>query len=444
MDGLSLYLQAKRYIDVDVVRLTPRNSTPEHKLAAVREFNEALGNPQAAHPSVQVAGTSGKGSTAWWIANILSAAGLRTGLHVSPYLQVATEKTWVDGLYADPVDFHAAYELVKPVAEAFRQRDDCGASVHGMASLALTYVEFRRRRVDWAVVETGLGGRYDLVQGLNRKLAVITDIGLDHLESLGRDVRSIAWHKAGIMAGAEEAVVVRSPDTWAVFEREALSTNCRLVPVDLDDHRPSTIGHRPSTILASTAGNGLAGFPARNMAVALKAVERLAAMGVPISGEAIVRGLAARPMPGRVEVVQRWPLVLLDGAHNPQKMAALGGAMPKPPGKLIVVFGLSGTRSGPELLDALGHSVDTLIVTAPTLYGKRVATPGELASTLRCRARRVMVVPHPPDAVHTAMDMASAEDTVLCTGSLYLLGEVRSVFYPWEKVLLARSSWPVR
>ena len=484
-DPVALYLEARRYIDVEVVRLTPRNSTPDRKLAAVFEFNQRLGNPQARFPSVQVAGTSGKGSTAHALACILSAAGFKTGLHVSPYLQVATEKTWVDGLYASAAAFHTAYRAVRPTAEEFRFRDDCGASVHGMASLGLTYKAFEAEGIDWAVMETGLGGRFDLVQGLDRKLSVITDIGFDHMESLGHDLQSIAWHKAGIMAGAAQALVVRDPQTWPVFEREAAAFGTPLFPVDPDAILAHTqrgtvlrlpflgdidlgidlgteglagagragaramgteglagAGRAGARARAPGAEGGVRGFPLRNMAVAAMAADRLAKSGVRVTGEHVARGLSMPLMPGRLEVVGRCPLTILDGAHNPQKMGALARSLPRVSGRLLLVCGLSGHREGPEILAALGRRPDRVFTTQATLYGKKVADACELADALASAGHRATALPRPPDAVGAALNEARPDDLVLCTGSIYLLGEIRSVFYPWQDVLVSRSSYP--
>ena len=163
--AIARYLDAQRYVDVDVVRLTPRDRTREGKMDAVRRFNATLGDPQATFDSIQVAGTSGKGSVCTFIAHALHAAGIATGLHVSPYLQVITEKTWCEGRYCGPGEFADAVDRVRPVAEEFRRWDGCPASVHGMASLAASCEVFRARGLDTVVMETGVGGRFDLVQG---------------------------------------------------------------------------------------------------------------------------------------------------------------------------------------------------------------------------------------------------------------------------------------
>jgi dihydrofolate synthase/folylpolyglutamate synthase len=446
------YLAAVDYLDKEIVRLTPRAKDPEGKVRTVLEFNDRLGNPQRRFPSIQVAGTSGKGSVAHYISCILAAAGYRTGLHVSPYLQVATEKSAVDGVYADPVEFADACNRVRPVAEGFRAREDCPASVHGMASLAVSYEVFRKERLDWAVVETGMGGRFDLVQGLERRLAVITDIGLDHVESLGHDLKSIAWHKAGILAGAAAGVAVFNPAVFDVFREEARRCGCPLyplIPQDVVAIRKTVLGplavlHLPLIGDVEVPWVGpTRSYRLRNMAIAALAVDVLVdTHGVPVSAEAVARGLVHARFPGRLESVQKRPHVVLDVAHNPQKMEALVGSLDLTQRPLVLVFGLSGEREADALLQLLPVRPRVIVATHPLLYGKKTADVPHLAAVCGRYAERVLAVDSPGEAIAAALAEAGEEDLVLVTGSVYLVGQVRNRWHPWEEVLLARSSFP--
>ncbi len=452
LSPVNLYLEARNYIDAEILRHTPRLRTPAGKVATALKFNGCLSNPQAAYPSVQIAGTSGKGSVAHYLSRILYAAGQKTGLHISPYLQVATEKTWVDGKYASPEQFHRAYREVKPVTEAFRYRHDCPASVHGMASLALSYCAFRREAIDWCVMETGLGGRFDLVQGLDRRLAVITDIGFDHIESLGPGLKDIAWHKAGIMAGAPLALAVYSREVWRVFEDEARRQGCELRPLHPDKVVRNATRDGAETLVFSLPGLGdveirrpeeLSGYPVRNMAVAASAADALAESGCPVTPAAIAEGLTGRPLPGRMEVLQENPTVILDAAHNEQKMAALGRSLTNAGKRLFIVFGATGISRGPEMLSALSRKPDVVITTRPQLYGKKTVPPEELARRARRFAPVTKTAPNPRAAIQLALDIADPEDLILVTGSVYLSGQVRDRWYKWQDVLLQRTSFPL-
>lgn len=446
------YLIARNYIDVELVQLTPRRRDPGAKVATALLCNEMVGNPQAAYPSVQVAGTSGKGSVCLALSQILVAAGQRTGLHVSPYLQVATEKSWVDGRYVSGSEFRTACEVVRPVAEHFRHQPDCPTSVHGMASLALSYEAFRQRKIDWCVMETGVGGRFDLVQGLDRRLAVITDIGLDHVKSLGGSRLEIAWHKAGIMAGCETALAVYDPETWPVFVAESERTGVRLervVPEACSDVRESAEGSLLVIELPRLKRVEVPwpyhvdGFQRRNAVVAARAADLLVAQGVPITAEAIREGLLARPMPGRLELMQQGPEVLLDGAHNGQKMAALLRSLPPPCGERHLILGATGERHFSEVLRALGERPASVTVTRPLLYGKSVADIAEMTSQVTRLGVPVFGEKAPTRALRAVLERAGAADQILVTGSLYLVGQMRNLWYPWDEVLRQRTSWPI-
>ena len=447
---LRQYLEARNYLDVEVVRLTKRRHNPADKVSTVKEFNKELGNPQSAYPSIQIAGTSGKGSTAVVLSNILTSSGARTGLHISPYLQVATEKTWLDGSYCSADEFFDAYQAIRPVTEQYRDREDCPASVHGMASLALSYEFFRRRMVDWCVMETGVGGRFDLVQGLDRRLSIITDIGLDHTKTLGETVQEIAWHKAGIMAGAEITIAVRNDRIWPVFVAEAERQDCRLEGVVPEERSRHVISNGRPTLVIELPRLGSIDLPwphapdsfvSRNAVLAACAADTLVSMGVSIDSEAVRKGLLAPGLPGRLEVIQKNPEVILDGAHNHQKISALMDSLPIAR-KRHLVLAASGERDLPGYFDALSTPPASITLTRPLLFGQKVVPPEKLARAFEGTGIPVRIEPTPLRAMQTAIANADPEDQILVTGSLYLVGQVRNRWYPWQQVLLQQTSWP--
>ncbi len=463
---IELYCAAQRYVDEEIVRLTPRRRSPEGKVSTVLEFNGMLGDPQRSFRSIQVAGTSGKGSTSYYLANLLHSHGYRTGLHVSPYLQVATEKSWIAGEYASGREFAWAADEVRSTAEHFRQDEECPASVHGMASLGVTYELFRKAGVEWGVMETGLGGRFDLVQGLDRWVSVITDIGYDHTESLGSTLRDIASHKAGIMRGARVCVAVYNPEIWDVFRTEALECGCQLVPVSVGIPVPdgAAVGggislpaswsvpgfhelHGLRSAGAWGEGVSLVGFQARNMEVALRAF-RVAGLlaGFDSQPAPCVEALVQSRFPGRMEHLRVGGLtVLLDAAHNEQKMRGLGEALGSMRGEeWVMVLGASGTRDVADMLSSLGAKPSVAVLSKPRLYSKKTAEPWDVARELAPQVGRIVVEEQPEAAMEAAIDLANrfGIGRVLVTGSLYLVGQCRNYFYPWRDVLLARNSFP--
>jgi len=448
------YLAAQRYIDVDVVRLEPRDRTRDGKLDAVRRFNEDLGDPQAAFDSIQVAGTSGKGSVCTYLAHALDAAGVSTGLHVSPYLQVITEKTWCEGRFCGPGEFADAVDRVRPVAEAFRRWDGCPASVHGMASLATSYEVFRARGLDTVIMETGVGGRFDLVQGLRKRLTVVTDLGLDHTKTLGETLEEIAWHKAGVMEPGVPCVAVEGPG-FDVVAREARALGAPLFPVRPDEilsrvSPPASDGTREVVLRLPHLGEvpvrlpGVAAFQARNAAVAGMALDRLAAQGADLQPAHLVDGFARARYAGRFEQVQEQPRVILDGAHNPQKMAGLldGVLELGSGGPLVVLAAFSGARAPAPLIATISGPATSLVATRLDLYGKATVPAEDIADAAREVGLPAQVDADPMAALDLALDAAGPDGTVLVTGSLYLVGLVRDRWYPWRDVLVQGTSWP--
>ncbi|MBN1946066.1 MAG: hypothetical protein JW797_10340 [Bradymonadales bacterium] len=443
---LEAYQQVRQYIDVEIVRLTPRGAPSAEKVKAARTFNRELGDPQSRFPSIQVAGTSGKGSTAQFLANILTAAGYRTGLHVSPYLQAMTEKTWISGMLVDPPHLLDACRQVRPVAERYRPLSDWPASVHGLASLALSYIEFARQEVEVAVIESSVGGRFDLVQGLSKELCIITDIGFDHTHLLGHSIDEIAWHKAGIMEQNVPCVALRSGG-FPIIEQESRRVACPLIALDppgLAEQREEgrMLLDLPRLGKLCVPTDGWPGYQKRNALVAAVAADELAARGWRIAPQEVETGLAGRWLPGRMERMPEPGLVILDGAHNAQKIGALWESLPPLPGPLILLLGLTGEREPSSILAEIRRPPDLVVSTRPVLYGKEVVDPARLEREARLRGLATVTEPDTKKALDLALHHLAGDGLLVVTGSIYLLGEVRSRWYPTSQILLQQTAYP--
>jgi len=425
----ALYLDAEREINEGLIRLGLSLERPEgysrDPLARMREMERFLaecGDPQRGLPAIHVAGTSGKGSVAAAIAGALREAGLRVGLHVSPYLQSATEKIWVDGLFASAERFADLVRWVAPAA-APRVHPETPASIHGMASVAIALEGFRRETVDAIVFEAGCGGRYDLTSFVETRVAVVTNVGRDHLVSLGPDLERVAWHKAGIARPGVPLVTGAEGRPLEVVREEARSVGARveIVPPSGDAWE-------------------------HNRAVAYEAA-RLAArdLGAPMDEEIFRRGAGRTRLAGRAEVAPGpGPRTVLDGAHNAEKLAVavestLSGAGPGP---RVALVGFLGTKAGEDLAAPLSGRFDRVVTTEPRVYGK-TPLPAEDAARLLARAGfEPLVVPDPRRALDEASRLAGGEGTLLVTGSFYLVGDLRDRWFPKERVVLERTSWP--
>jgi dihydrofolate synthase / folylpolyglutamate synthase len=428
MDAYETYLEAERRINEGLIRvgrsLEARQGYgphPEGRLESMRALLAKLGNPQDAFPAVHVVGTSGKGTVCAAIAAILSEAGLRVGLHVSPYLQAMTEKIQIAGRFVAAEELAAIAASVLPLAEPL-VREDAPASVHGMASVAIAFEAFRRARVDVAIVEAGCGARYDLTSAAGTEVAVLTNVGADHLDVLGPTLAEVAWHKAGVARAGKPLVTGATGPALEIVRREAAAAGAHLVEL------PRTGSARD-----------------HNVALAARAARSLcAALGHGIDDGAVARGLERRGLAGRTEIVQDAPRVILDGAHNADKIAvAIDAAIARATdGRRIAVLGLLAAKAAPQLVRPLAGRFDAVIATEPHAYAKRALPARETAALLRAVGVDASVEPDPRAALDAALSLAGRDGTVVVLGSFYLIGALRERWYAKRDVVLQRTSWP--
>ena len=289
-------------------------------LTRTNRLLEAAGNPQDGFPAIHVAGTNGKGSVVAMLDAILRAAGLRVGRYTSPELIDSRDRIVVDGAWISEEAFAQGVERLAP--HLFPETD---GPTQFEAITALAFDHFRRSAVDLAVVEVGLGGRFDATNVVRPVLTAITNVSLDHTKLLGESVGDIAWEKAGIAkSGVPLVLGAMAPDALAVIEREAGAVDAPVVtaaafPVDTVSQDWDGLHVRiraegfPERSRLSLAG----GYQLDNLRVVLAAVQQLRAAGWRIPPDAVADGLASVGWPGRFEVVRREPTIVLEGAHNP-------------------------------------------------------------------------------------------------------------------------------
>lgn len=427
-----------------------------YRMGRLRRFLDRLGNPERGYPIVHIGGTSGKGSTSTTLSAILAKAGYRTGLHTSPYLQTPLEKLQINGALA------SAEAFVAIVDDFFAEHDRWIADgeeplTYGEGWNALTWLFFRREQVDVAVVEVGAGGRYDLTNILHPALSVVTSVGIDHTNTLGNTIEQIAWHKAGIIkSGIPALSSVPNPVAQAIIEAEAREVGAPLSRLDIGEDivdvqtSPSgtswtdrRTGQRHRMAMSGS-------FQAHNGQLAIDAARILGRTGLTIPEEAIERGLLRARIPGRAEFVPDRVTVLLDGAHNPEKLAALATDIPSllprtGDGRRIAVVGLLDAKKGDEMLRELVPVIDALVVTSPRVLGKDSKDAGEVRM-LAAEAGfsgEVVVEPEPFAAIGRAFAQADRpDDQILVTGSLYLVGNIRERWYPERQIVDHRTPWP--
>ena len=385
----------------------------------------ALGDPQKRGRYVHIAGTNGKGSVAAFTANILQKAGFKTGLTISPYVLDFRERFQIDGQMIPPETLERLAAKVRAAAETLAE-----TPVQFEAVTALALCWFDEEHCDVAVLETGLGGRFDATNAVeNTLVAAITRIDLDHTELLGDTVEKIAAEKAGIVKPGCIAV------TYPVQEKEALqaiAAACIREKADLVAPEAEDIHLRRGGLFENRMEYGgyevnlaLPGaHQACNAAMAIEIALALWRQGLDIPDEAILEGLEATRFPARIEVLRRQPLVLLDGSHNPAGAAALAATLgaQKLPQKPAAVLGVLADKAAAEMLRALGDSFSTIYAVTPDC--PRAMSADELAQLASQELPEVPVYPCADlgQALDTALGLP--QGAVIC-GSLYLAAQAR-------------------
>lgn len=400
------------------------------------------GNPERQVKSVHITGTSGKGSVSNMIAALLRGMGLATALHTSPYLQMPTEKL----IFNDQeISYQGFADLVwrfKEIHDAWGADGNPGNRLrYTEAWNALTFLWLANQQPDWGVIEAGMGGRLDPTNLLPSRLAVITNVAYDHVKSLGPKLTDIAHHKAGIIKSYRPAITgVQNRELLSVIEEEASEKGATLYR--LGKEFSYTID-APQVITVQTPFNryekvpiGPVGrFQWENAALAITAADTLIAKEG-VRGPLNLDPLAELSIPGRMEVVDRNPLTLLDGAHNPHKMRAMITSLREiyPSKKITAIVGGIVNKEISGILKELVPYIDVLIGTAPNVPGKPAVPPGEIAATVgqlpTSKISSIFANDNVTQAVERARSLASKEDLILITGSLYLVGEAREIWYP--------------
>src|SRR5262245_39523222 len=406
------------------------------KLERMRAALALRGHPEAAYPAVHVAGTNGKGSTAAMLESVLRAAGHRTGLYTSPHLVDFAERIRAGG-GTIPHD-----DVVALVAEQREALDGAGiALTHFEFSTLIALEWFARIGIEVAVVEVGLGGRLDATNTVRPIATAITSIALDHEEWLGHRLREIALEKAGIAKPAVPMILGRlGREAEEAISARAAEVGSPLTRAGRDGAlEPGSGGlafRGPAGLRWEGLELGLDGaFQRGNAEVALLLLASIWER-FPAAESAVRVGLAGVRWPGRLAVVRHRPLVVVDGAHNPAGVEALGAELPRLLGdrRLVLVFAVMADKACTAMLERFVEPAAEVIVTR---VGRRGLDPAVLVDAIGGR-RPTRVVGDPRAAVRTGLEHASARDAVLVAGSLFLAGEAyaelgqSALFAPWQ------------
>ncbi|MFB6298145.1 MAG: dihydropteroate synthase [Salinirussus sp.] len=394
-----------------------------------------LGDPQEGPDFVQIAGSNGKGSTARMLESSLRVAGLDVGLFTSPKLNDVREQIRVNGSLVPRKRLASHVADLRPCIEQLRAEDD--APTHFEALTALAIYHFGVSDVDVAVLEVGIGGRYDATSAVDPVASAVTSVSLEHTELLGETVEEIARDKATVapagrplVTGATGAALdaIRSTtDTVTVGTREA-------DVLAVEEEMPSAVESAVSITGPDWALETRLPLPGQHQATNAGVAATLARQVADADTRAIADGLRGVTWPGRFEVVSREPTVVLDGAHNPGATATLASLLGRYDyDDLHVVFAAMSDKDHDGMI---GHlpAVDTALVTRAEV--DRSESPAALAEAFDGHARTVQEVPSVPEATERALSAAGPADFVLVTGSLYAVAEARD---RWSRLLIPKE-----
>ena len=386
---------------------------PEMYLERMQDFLDQIGNPEKGFKYVHITGTAGKGSVAAMVHATLVAHGKKAGLFTSPFTVSTIEKIQVGRRYIDANAVVDIVEILKPHIDAAAMSNRNGTPSYFELIFAVVLLYFKRQECEYAVLEVGLGGRYDATNIIKKALVTaITNIGLDHTQVLGTTTAKIAYDKVGIIKkGSHFFTTESNRRLLSIFEAE-----CRRIGAS----------YRPCTV------RGL-DYEQRNRLLAGSICTDL---GIIESPENVsIPGC----LPARFEIVGQHPLIIIDGAHNPSKIQTtiynLGKHTYR---KLFLVIAISADKDWKAMLKLLLPKADVIYVTRLTVPGRQCANPKELleyARTHKAPSSRVCFRSDPIQAFCDAKKTISKKDVLLVTGSFYLAGEIRALYCPEEQII---------
>ncbi|MFL5766602.1 MAG: bifunctional folylpolyglutamate synthase/dihydrofolate synthase [Actinomycetota bacterium] len=408
----------------------PQRMVPD--LERITSLAKLLGDPQLTSPTIHVTGTNGKTTTSRLITAIACAHGLSTGLYTSPHLESVTERISVCGEAISEEDFADTYEHLLPfLLTVDKDSDEQVTYFETLTALAFLY--FADKPAQAAVFEVGMGGRWDATNLVAGDVAVITPISLDHRE-LGDTVEEIAAEKADIIKQGKVGVIREQlPSVHAIIEKRASDVGASLLlegrEFSLADRKLALGGQAIRVESMRDAYEDLfiplfGEHAARNAAAAVAAME--AFLDQPLSHEEVRRGLRNAESPGRLEVLSRRPLVVLDGAHNPAGADALASSFPEAftARRLFVIVAVSADKDVGGIASALAPLDGAFVATR--YEGARSADPEVLAGAIRdAGGSEVTASSSLSEAIDDARANAEEDDAILVTGSLYTVAEAR-------------------
>lgn len=392
---------------------------------------DALGNPQLRVPTIHIAGTNGKGSTAVFTESILRCAGYRTGLYTSPHLLDYKERVQVNRQDISPDQLAHVATHIREICE----KNKISATYFEVGT-AIAFLHFYRSGCDWNVIEVGMGGRLDSTNLCQAQVSVITSISKDHESSLGQNLVDIAAEKAAIIKPGGTVIAGKNTEeVCEVIESQAQKAGCPIQFLGRDfivrgrnwNGHSQTFDWSNSDQMYERLEISLLGeFQVQNAALAISAVQQaLETQKASLKEDSLRQGLKKAHWPGRMEVVGKDPVVILDCAHNPDSVKKLTDAVQEhfQYERCRVVLGIMQDKDLPQVAEIIGSFADEVLLARPQM--ERSADPHNLFKLLQISNKVIEIIEEIQYALHTAKNRSGPRDLVLVTGSVFTIAEAK-------------------
>jgi len=397
-------------------------------LERITHICKQLGSPQKNYKVIHVGGTNGKGSVCRFLQSILTLGGYKTGIYTSPHLQRFSERFIIDSKEISKKDVVLLVEKVKPIIDEMIKDDNTPTFFEIVTAIVFQY--FSDKKVDFAIIEVGLGGRYDATNIVNPAATIITNVSLEHQDRLGHKIEDIAFEKAGIIKDEIPVITGASNKTLDVIQKMAKEKKSSVTVINNSSWKKISGGVdwqeflingslKEYNVKTSMAGK----FQGENIALTLATIENLQMNGVYIIDESITEGIEKTTNPGRMEIVSFEPIILFDGAHNIAGMKSLKKTLEEDfvYDNLILIIGILSDKNVKEILDIITPIAYTIIVTKS--HNKRASDPSKLKDIIA--KKEVIIKNEISDAIDYAKKVAKKEDLICITGSLFTVGEAK-------------------
>jgi len=391
-----------------------------------------LDNPQNNYKTIHVGGTNGKGSVCKYLGSILKAGGYKTGVYLSPHLQRFSERILLDGKEISEKDIVSLVVKIKPIVDEMVKNDSMPTYFEIVTAMAFQY--FSDKKADFAVIEVGLGGRFDATNIVEPVISVITNVTLEHEDILGKKVEQIAFEKAGIIKKNIPVITGAKGPALKVIQNIAKERNATIYVIDNKKWKRVSFDLEGQEFFIkgllkdySVKTKMLGLHQGENIALTLTAVEQLQMNGFYITDDSIIDGIEKAFNPGRMEVISRKPCILLDGAHNPAGMKVLEDTLRNDfeYEKLILVLGILSDKNIKEILKIIVPLTDIIVTTKSC--NPRACDPPQLKKMIEDLKSRKEIVARGKikNAIDYAKSIAKKDDLICITGSLFTVGEAK-------------------